>query len=348
MLSRILRTRACESRKSPGSGRSGSPMRTMSPASAARSLPTPPKAIPTVAIARAGASLTPSPDHRDATSLLGFAIRSTAPCRSATGSACTSSIRSQRSATNWAASARSPVNRANERTPASSQLTQNTVGSRRGLRRERPERRKRDCRRQPTASLLPVAPSGKLLLQGRRELDLLRLHQVPGCRRRTVRSPSDDRSPAHGPSTVARTLATTPAPGWAVNSAAAGTTRLRDSASRTIIRASRCSLRRSAIAATRSNSVSSNGATRRCRQAATGRGERSRLVEGDRVDGGQSLESDRAFHDDAGAGQPGHRGNHGRRRRQDEWAGTGDDQHAERRFESVAPRTGREPPREER
>ena len=63
MLSRILRTRAWDSRNSPGSGRSGSPMRTMSPASAARSLPTPPSAKPTVGRRQGRGIVDPVADH---------------------------------------------------------------------------------------------------------------------------------------------------------------------------------------------------------------------------------------------------------------------------------------------
>ena len=57
----MMRTVSRDSRSSSGSGRSGSPMKTTSPASAATSVPLPPMARPTSARARAGASLMPSP-----------------------------------------------------------------------------------------------------------------------------------------------------------------------------------------------------------------------------------------------------------------------------------------------
>ena len=57
----MIRT-VCRARRIvSGSGSSGSPIRTIEPASAAMSVPTPPRASPTSARARAGASLIPSP-----------------------------------------------------------------------------------------------------------------------------------------------------------------------------------------------------------------------------------------------------------------------------------------------
>ena len=62
MFWRMMRTVSRDSRHAAAAaGASGSPIRTMSPASAATSVPVPPMARPTSARARAGASLMPSP-----------------------------------------------------------------------------------------------------------------------------------------------------------------------------------------------------------------------------------------------------------------------------------------------
>ena len=87
MFWRMMRTVSRDSRTSSGSGLSGSPIRTMSPASAAMSVPVP-MAMPTPARASAGASLTPSPTNAVVPPIplvSAFCAGSSSACTSVTG-----------------------------------------------------------------------------------------------------------------------------------------------------------------------------------------------------------------------------------------------------------------------
>ena len=272
-------------------------MRTTSPASAATSVPVP-TAIPTVALARAGASLMPSPTKQ----VPGRPCAASRSAFSAGSSPAWTSVMLTRLGDGLRR--RRPVAGQHDDALDSGepQLGHDVGGIRADavLRPDQAERPRRRGRR--------AAPSDRPRRAGPgRRPPPAAWGRPDSSRNRRV--PTTTGSPA--------TVAVTPPPGWAWKSSAAGTDSRRSAAAVTISRPSGCSLPCSAAAAVRSNSSSSvpNGTT----SPSSRRPSVSVpvLSKANVPDAGQPLQGRAAFDQHAGPRQPAQGGDHGGRRGQD-------------------------------